>query len=140
VDFCLQLVLKQGLDKEFFQEQAKRDLRLWLAPWLAGNMERFVFGQPLFRSDVIRFLEGLSYIDYLLDLEMVHHGDPLPTIIPDDLEPLTPRSILVAGEIVVDIPDPLPNPGDPPVGACDNVPIPVVDRCPQEVFNESQIK
>lgn len=135
VDFCLQLVLVKGSDTLFYQEQVKRDLRKYLAPWLTGNMDRFAFGQPLYRSDVIKFLEGLPYVDYLLDLIMVHHGDPLPLDVPESLEALTPRSILVAGEIVVNIPDVVPDPGKLPLDNCGNAPIPVVDHCPQIVKN-----
>jgi hypothetical protein len=66
---------------------------------------------------------------------MVHHGDAMPSDVPESLEPLTPRSILVAGEIVVNIPDPIPDPGKLPLDNCGNAPIPVVDHCPQIVTN-----
>ena len=133
VEFCLQLVLVKGLDEEFFQQQVKKDLTQWLAPWLTGEMARFEFGQPLYRSDIIRFLEGLYYIDYLLDLEMTHEGDAMPPAPADVLEPWTPRSILVAGDITVNIPDPLPDPGKPPIPDCPNLPIPVADPCRKPV-------
>lgn len=139
VDFCLQLVLVKGSDTSFYQEQVKKDLRKYLAPWLTGDMDRFAFGQPLYRSDVIRFLEGLAYVDYLLDLVMVHQGEALPPDIPESLEPLTPRSILVAGEIVVNIPDPIPDPGKPPVADCANAPVPVVNHCPTIIVNANPI-
>lgn len=130
VGFCLTLVLVKGLDEEFFQQQVKKDLARWLAPWLTGDMDRFEFGQPLYRSDVIRFLESLYYIDYLLDLEMAHEGIPTPV---DVLEPLTPRSILIAGDITVSIPDPPPPPGTPPIPDCANLPVPVVDLCAKPI-------
>ena len=131
IDFCLQPVLVQGMSQEFFSQQVQVDLTQFLAPWTTGDMDAFEFGQPLYRSDVLRFLESLYYIDYLLDLQMTHQGDPFPNPAdpPDSMEPLTPRSILVAGNITVKIPSPLPGPCSPPLPGCANLPLPVVDHC-----------
>jgi len=133
VEFCLELVLVKGMDEEFFKQQAGKDLTRWLAPWLTAEMDRFEFGQPLYRSDVIRFLESLYYVDYLLDLEMTHEGFPMPGTPMDVLEPLTPRSILIAGEVTVKVDDPPPAPGKPPKPDCANLPIPVVDLCAKPI-------
>ncbi|HVU99491.1 MAG TPA: hypothetical protein VHE34_29925 [Puia sp.] len=127
IDFCLRIVLKPGYDREFYQQQVKKDLTQYLAPWTTGDMKRYVFGQPVYRSDVIRFLEGLSYIDHLLDLQMKHHEDAdMPMVPAAKVEPRTPRSILVAGEIIVDVPDAVE--GDQFGPKCGSLPV-VIDHC-----------
>jgi len=133
VDFCLKVVLEPGMDRDFYRSQLAIDLRQFLAPWTTGDMDRYEFGIPLYRSDVIQFIEGLDYIDYLLDLEMTHQGEPFPdpNNPPDSVEPLTPRSILIAGDITVDIPKKLPAPCSPALTDCENQPTPVVDHCKQ---------
>jgi hypothetical protein len=130
------------MDEDFYQQQVKKDLTEYLAPWLTDDLDRFAFGLPLYRSDVIRFLESLDYIDYLLDLEMTHQGDPMPdkNNPPEGLEPLTPRSILIAGDITVNIPDPVPGPGQPPIPDCGNKPIPVSDHCTPPLKKATSIK
>jgi len=137
VNFCLQIVLVLGLDAEFYQQQVKKDLTQYLAPWTTGDMIRYVFGQPLYRSDVIRFLEGLNYIDHLLDLQMKHHEEDMPLKPVIKVEPRTPRSILIAGEIIVELPGAVE--GDSFGPLCTGVPI-VIDHCGPKTAKAIPIK
>jgi len=79
-------------------------------------------------------LETKDYVDFILDIKMLHEND---TGVPEDIPgicPRTPRSILIAGDINVEI--------DPEVCdqwcidgnvKCENKKIPVVDYCTETV-------
>jgi len=103
VDFCLAVALASGLNATFYTAQLQQDIQGFMAPWLSGNTADLLFAQRLYRSDLIEFIESLSYIGNLVSLNMCHDGDTMPATPPDFIDPLTPRSILVAGRVVVGI-------------------------------------
>jgi hypothetical protein len=101
VDMCMKLSLAPNLNAKYCQALLQQDISKFMAPWLDGNIDAFQFAQRLYTSDLIQFIEGLDYVRNLLHLEMCHHGDSMQATTPDFIDPLTPRSILVAGKIVV---------------------------------------
>ena len=105
IDFCLKIRLLKGKDENYYKEQVKEDIRNFLAPWAVGDYYKLTFGQCVYRSDIIQFLETRDYMDFISDLRMAREGDApngtQPKICPD-----TPRSILIAGEIEVCIDQP----------------------------------
>ena len=131
VNFCLRVKLLTGKDENYYNEQLKKDISEFLAPWAIGQYDKLTFGQPINRSDMVRFLEGLDYIDYLIELRMRHEDDevhPIPVDQPE-IRPLTPRSILIAGAIDVCIQqqdcEKWAEPG------CKNEPYPINNYCRQ---------
>ena len=101
VNFCLKVKLYVGKDENYYKEKLRRDLREFLAPWAIGQYDKLTFGQCIYRTDIIRFLETRDYLDYIIELRMRHENTPG---IPMDVLricPLTPRSILIAGDIDV---------------------------------------
>jgi hypothetical protein len=105
IDMCLKVSLRPNMNPIYYQTQLQEDIRGFMAPWLQGDTDSFQFGQPLYSSDLVRFIENLSYIDSVHQLEMCHQGNDMETR-PDRIDPMTPRSILVAGKIVVNIDKP----------------------------------
>jgi hypothetical protein len=103
VDMCLIVTLLPELDVKFFQAQLQTDIRNFMAPWQQGDPDAFVFAQRLYSADLVQFIESLNYIDNLIQLEMCHEGDTMQQPAPEFIDPLTPRSILVAGKVVVHI-------------------------------------
>jgi hypothetical protein len=105
INFCLKIRLLKGKDENYYKEQVKEDIRNFLAPWAVGDYYKLTFGQCVYRSDIIQFLETRDYMDFISDLRMAREGDApngtQPKICPD-----TPRSILIAGEIEVCIDQP----------------------------------
>lgn len=101
VNFCLQVKLVPGRDENYYKEQIRKDLSEFLAPWAVGQFDKLTFGQAINRSDIVRFLEGRDYLDYIIELKMRHADDETNQQPVDQQEvlPLTPRSILVAGNI-----------------------------------------
>lgn len=105
INFCLKIKLLKGKNENYYKEQVKEDIKEFLAPWAVGDYYKLTFGQCIYRSDIIEFLETRDYMDYISDLRMGKEGDAPdnynPKICPD-----TPRSILIAGDIEVCIVEP----------------------------------
>lgn len=108
IDICLEVQLLKGKDKVYFKHKLEEDLRLFLAPWAIGELEKLRFGQCVNRSDLVRFIEALDYVDYIICLKMKLDDNCVPDgllQIEDQICPLTPRSILIGGKIDVCIPE-----------------------------------
>jgi hypothetical protein len=103
VDFCLKVKLYQGKDESYYKERLKQDLREFLAPWAIGVYDKLSFGQCINQSDLVQFMEGLDYLDYIIELKMRHEDDDnyLKPIEQYKVCPISPRSILIAGDIDV---------------------------------------
>jgi hypothetical protein len=105
INFCLRLQLVKGVDKNYYREKLKQDLREFMAPWAVGEYDKLTFGQCVYRSDIIRFLENRDYVDFISDLRMgKEYETPLATF--SKVCPDTPRSIPIAGDIEVCIEGP----------------------------------
>lgn len=102
VNFCISVTLKRGMDPSFYRDQLKTDLTELLAPWAVGKYQKLTFGQNVYRSDIIRFLENTSYIDFIQKIQMRHQDDQSPMADIDKVIPASPRSILIAGDIQVE--------------------------------------
>jgi hypothetical protein len=100
INFCLSVVLVKGKDSVYYRERLKQDLREFLAPWAVGQYDKLTFGECVNRSDIIRFLETREYIDYITRLQMSGEAD---NQLADEICPVSPRSILIAGDIQVTI-------------------------------------
>ena len=93
-----------GKDENYYREKLKQDLRELLAPWAVGKYDKLSFGQCVYRSDMVRYLESRDYADFISDFKMGKS-----TEMPADKSkicPDTPRSILIAGNIDVCIEPP----------------------------------
>ncbi|HEV7780200.1 MAG TPA: hypothetical protein VGO58_02990, partial [Chitinophagaceae bacterium] len=101
VHFSLTVQFSAGTDKIFYKEKLIMDLQKFLAPWAVGEYHKLSFGQVINRSDILRFLESVNYIDFISQLKMKHEGDPGDLTGLDSVSPKTPRSILIAGDIAV---------------------------------------
>lgn len=142
VHFCLKVKLYPGRDENFYKEKLRMELREFLAPWAVGQYEKLTFGQCIYRSDIVRFLESRSYLDYILELGLSHERDPgSPDKNTPKVCPLTPRSILIAGDIDVcinqkdcEIWDKCYE-HDREVDCCDHKTIAVVDYCKEPEIN-----
>ncbi|MEP6727887.1 MAG: hypothetical protein ABJC98_18845 [Bacteroidota bacterium] len=110
VNFCIRVKLLEGRDEVYYKEQLGEDIKTFLAPWAIGEYEKLAFGQAVSKSDIIRFIESRDYVDYIIDLKMVHEDDNAvinnvnDTV--NEISPVTARSILIAGSVDVCIDDP----------------------------------
>lgn len=138
VNICLKVKLYLGKDENYYREKLQQDLREYIAPWSLGEQENLRFAQCLNRSDIIRFLETRDYVDYIIELKMVHEYDNngIPAQELQELCPKTPRSVLIAGDIDVCIKqndceewDQCLDASGLPVDCCATPPVPVTDYC-----------
>ncbi len=110
LNLCIRVKLLPEKDELYYKEKLNLDIRNFLAPWAIGEFEKLSFGQAVYRSDIIKFLETRDYIDYIIELHMAHDEQKLPTAsIAGKLElvqPITARSILIAGSVDVCIDNP----------------------------------
>lgn len=140
VYFGLKVKFFPGKDETYYKTLLILELRKFLAPWAIGEYDKLAFGQCVYRSDIVRFLESRDYLDYILELRMEHEQKILlrnerEGRCPGDEHrvcPLTPRSILVAGEIdVCVVQQDCETWGE---GACENQEIRLVDYCKESNF------
>lgn len=114
VHIQVEVALYKGKSEAFFKAQLEQDLRHFLAPWLRDGSDKLLFGKTISKSDIIRFIEEIDYVDYITHLDMQHEED-LVTCYEDNssngttntirtvVEPQTARSILTSGDIEVGI-------------------------------------
>jgi hypothetical protein len=140
VDFCLKIRLLKGKDENYYKEQVREDIRKFLAPWAVGDYYKLTFGQCVYRSDIIQFLETREYVDFIGDLRMARTGNK-PDGIQPKVCPVTPRSILIAGDIEVCILPPKCEEWDnnytcnqKPVQPCDTNAELITDYCKKRKF------
>jgi hypothetical protein len=62
-----------------------------------GIYDKFSFGQCVYRSDIIRFLETRDYLDHILELRMKHEYDPGIPVDRQRVCPARPGRYLLAG-------------------------------------------
>ncbi len=94
VEIELALKVMQGLDANFYKKQLKSDVAQFLAPWAFDKDQPIPFGNALYASEVIYFIENLSYVDYIKDFKMKHNNKHKTEIIPTDQ-----KSILTSVQI-----------------------------------------
>ncbi len=138
INFCLRIKLMPDKDENYYREKLKQDLKEFLAPWAIGEYDKLTFGQCIYRSDIIRFLETRDYVDFINDFRMGKKTEAPADI--SALCPDTPRSILIAGEIEVCIES--SNcaewqecyDGNEKIDCCKTELIPVADYCEDKII------
>jgi hypothetical protein len=95
------VTLLPGRDRVFYASQLREDLTHFLAPWYLGDSDKITFGQSIVHSDVVKFVENLDYIDFIIKLILKDSEGKEQQVV----EPQTARSILTGGEICVTIID-----------------------------------
>ena len=60
-----------GLDKGFYLKQLNDDIVQYLTPWAFDENTDVKFGQKIYASSIINFIEERSYVDFIKDFIMV---------------------------------------------------------------------
>ncbi|HMF73248.1 MAG TPA: hypothetical protein VK616_17330, partial [Flavitalea sp.] len=141
IQICLKVKLYKGRDEVFYKEKLKEDILEFLAPWAIGEYSKLSFGQCINRSDLLRFIEGLDYVDYILLLSMKHERDATMNAKIQEICPRTPRSILIGGEIDIcikqdDCEDWEKDQAGNYVNSCQNESVPIKDFCKPPIVVE----
>ena len=74
----------EGLDANYYAKQLQQDIAQYLSPWAFDKNQPISFGNALYASEVIFYIEKLDYVDYIKDFKMLHDGGETDEIIPTD--------------------------------------------------------
>ncbi|HEV3325410.1 MAG TPA: hypothetical protein VG052_07375 [Puia sp.] len=99
VTICVQVVLEDNENAKVCEALLQQEIRTFLSPWMGGDMDQFQFAQRLYLSDIASLIAQQDYVAYLKFLNMSHAEEEMPSQPPDHIDPRTPRSILIAGDI-----------------------------------------
>jgi hypothetical protein len=99
IDVNISVRLVHGKPQDYYAKQLQIDLTRFFAPWYLGDSDKLAFGQNVYFSDVVGFVEKLDYVDHITDLQMFGQCQQKGSVI----RPLTARSILTSGTICVNI-------------------------------------
>ena len=84
VKIALKAAFKDGFDVNHYTKQLKIDIAAYLSPWAFDKNQPIPFGNAMYYSEVIYFIENLAYIDYVKDFKMSHKNKTKEKIIPTD--------------------------------------------------------
>jgi len=84
VKIGLKAAFKENLDANHYTKQLKIDIAAYLSPWAFDKNQPIPFGNAMYYSEVIYFIENLEYIDYIKDFKMIHEEQTKKEIIPTD--------------------------------------------------------
>lgn len=98
IQVTCKIKVRDCLDKIYYQNKLGHDLQNFLSPWINGDAGKINFGGKLHASQVVYFIEQLSYIDYLADLFITHRDGTtiLNTADPAQAMATTSRSVLTS--------------------------------------------
>ncbi|WP_430408831.1 baseplate J/gp47 family protein [Kordia sp.] len=74
----------EGLDANFYAKQLQQDIAQYLSPWAFDKDKIISFGNAMYASEVIFYIENLNYVDYIKDFKMLHDGEEKDEIVPTD--------------------------------------------------------
>jgi hypothetical protein len=84
VTITLEARFYEGLDANFYEKQLQQDIAQYLSPWAFDKNQPIPFGNAMYASEVIFYIENLDYVDYIKDFKMLHDGEEKDEIIPTD--------------------------------------------------------
>ncbi len=84
IQIDLKVVFREGFDANFYTKQLQLDIAAYLSPWAFDKNQPISFGNAMYHSEVIYFIENLEYVDYIKDFKMTHNRETKKEIIPTD--------------------------------------------------------
>ena len=66
------VAFRSGLDAGYYAVELNQDLQRFLSPWAYEEGEDIVFGGQIYRSEILAFMEGRDYVDYITDFSLYH--------------------------------------------------------------------
>lgn len=75
IQIVLDVAFKVGFDPGFYEGQLNTELKQFLSPWAFEEGEDIVFSNSIYKSDILSFIEGRTYVDHVLKLQLIHYFD-----------------------------------------------------------------
>jgi len=67
-----QVAFVSGFDAGYYTSVLNEELRRFLSPWAYEEGQDIVFGSRIYRSEILAFIEGREYVDYITDFKLYH--------------------------------------------------------------------
>ncbi|MBY5956706.1 hypothetical protein KUV50_01070 [Membranicola marinus] len=99
INVDIEVRLYRGKSQNYYAQKLREEISQFLAPWFMGESEKLAFGQEVFFSDLVDYVESRGYVDFILDIRLSGECEQAGSVI----KPLTARSILTSGEVCVKI-------------------------------------
>lgn len=61
-----------GYDGGYYGNLLNEEIKKFLSPWAYDEGKDIVFGGKVYRSDILWFIENLSYVDYVTEFKLYH--------------------------------------------------------------------
>lgn len=88
----------EGFDPGFYSAKLNEEIKQFLSAWAYDEGKDITFGGKIYRNELLAFVEGRNYVDYVVDFKVYHRfkGPPLGgiskmTINEDFIVGLTPK-------------------------------------------------
>lgn len=69
------VAFQADLDAGYYAGILNEELRRFLSPWAYEEGQDIVFGARIYKSEILAFMEGRSYVDYITDFQLYHSYD-----------------------------------------------------------------
>ena len=74
----IHVAFRVGLDAGYYSRVLNEDLRRFLLPWAYEEGEDILFGARIYKSEILAFMEGRDYVDYVTNFTLYHSYDGPP--------------------------------------------------------------
>lgn len=64
--------IQQGFDPGYYTPQLEEDIKKFLSPWAYSEGQDITFGGKIHASEILGFIEGREYVDFVTDFELYH--------------------------------------------------------------------
>ena len=62
----------EEFDPGFYAQQLEEEIKRFLSPWAYDEGQDIQFGGKIYRSEILAFVEGREYVDYVVDFNLYH--------------------------------------------------------------------
>jgi len=66
------VAFRTGMDPGFYRNQLEQDIRHFLSPWAYDEGKDITFGGKVYKSEILAFIEGRDYVDYIINFQLYH--------------------------------------------------------------------
>jgi hypothetical protein len=95
--------LKPGRDHGLYAQILNDDLVAFLSPWLHDEALDLTLGGRIHRSDILEFIDGREYVEFVVDFRLDHIVDGVPRLDVEEARATSASAALVsAGEHQID--------------------------------------
>ncbi len=69
------ITFKSGVDDGYYSQVLNDELQRFLSPWAYEDGQDILFGSRIYKSEILAFIEGRDYVDYVTKFTLYHIYD-----------------------------------------------------------------